>query len=325
MNRPELVRHLKRLADDGQIQLREREVATSAGGVILAHARISHQSAAVDGFGTATTRDAAIDKALWETVERQFFRFSRFSPADFKPHPPIRRLIGALTNAPGLRDLPNLGDHSVGCAVHSSKGRAAHAAVQELIERHTVLAAQLMSQPGLEINCGRIRWNGLNLAISHFCWHGPLRTFSVLSEITNEDDGRVLFSTGAGDTIEAACAKARIEALGHAENFELECLEVPDLRSSRAISDLKRWHMLNSSRKPFYRGAAPLTAPPKIDASLNRDRFWTMTATLGNDLYFARAYSPDTQNLFVGHWEPARIHPRLRHLWREKIEPPYAY
>lgn len=325
MNGHELVRHLKSLADDGQIQLRERVIPTSVGGMTLAHARIIHRNSAVDGFGVAATRDGAIDKALWEMTERRFFRFSDFSAADFKPLNPIRRLIGGMVATAGLPDLSNLGGHSVGCAVHATKGRAAEAAVLELIERHTILVAQLMSRPGFEIKCGSIRWNEINLTISHYCWQGPLRTFAVLSEIRHEGDGRVLYATGAGRSIEAACAKSLLEALGHAENFELESLDRPDLRETRTISDLKRWHMLNPARKPFYRAIAPVTAPPKIDDSLNQNRFWAMTAKLGNGLHFARAYSPDTQNLFVGHWEPARMHPRFRSLWREDMEPPYAY
>lgn len=325
MNRSELVRHLKDMADDGDVQLREREIATSGGGLVLAHARMTRQDAAVDGYGVAPARDDAIDKALWETVERSCFKFSRFAPEEFKPFRPFRRLIGALTGRHRLHDLKNLGEHSVGCAVHSTRGEAAKAAVHELIERHTVLAAQLMGEPGFKIDGGATRWNGMNLSISHYCWQGPLKTFSVLSEIIHMGDGRVLYSTGLGSTIAAACGKARLEALGHAENFELESRETPDLRLSRGISDLKRWHMLNSGRKAFYRGEKPLTKPPSIDAALNEDRFWTATATLGDGLYFARAYCPDTQNLFVGPWEPERIHPRFRHLWKEGIEPPYAY
>lgn len=325
MKGPDLVRHLKGLADDGQIQLRERKITTSVGGRTLAHARIIHRDSAVDGFGAAATRDGAIDKALWETAERLTFRFSNFSVSDFKPLNPIRRLIGKFVDTAGLPDLRNLGGHSVGCAVHATESRAVKAAVLELIERHTILTAQLMSHPGFEIKCGLIRWNEVDLAISHFCWQGPLRTYAVLSEIRNEGDGRVLYATGAGHSIEAACAKSLLEALGHAENFELESPDQPDLCEVRTISDLKHWHMLNSGRKPFYRPFEPVAVPPKIDDSLNQDRFWAMTDTLGKGLHFARAYSPDIQNLFVGHWEPTRIHPRFRHLWREGMEPPYAY
>lgn len=324
MNRPDLVRHLKGLADDGQIQLREKEVVTSEGGLTLAHARIAHHNAAVDGYGTAPTRDAAIDKALWETEERRIFRFSRFSPEDFKPFHPIRRMLGAFGGAEELRDLHNLGRHSVGCAVHGSKARAARAAVQELIERHTVLVAQLMAQPGFEVHCAPIRWNNMNLAITHYCWQGPLLTYCVLTEIRKEGDDRILFSTGAGDSVDAACAKALMEALGHAENFEFDASEPADLSSGK-ISELKRWHMQNFDRKAFYRASAPLTGPPRIDAALDRRQFWTATTTIGKGLHFARAYSHDTQNLFVGCWEPSRIHSRFAHLWKEGMEPPYAY
>lgn len=325
MNRPELVRYVKESSDDGQIQLREKELQVDAQRMTFAHARIARQGTTVDGYGIGPTRDHAIDTALCETIERLSFRFWRVSPQDFRAFSWFRRQIDAFTQNRELRDLHNLGNHSVGCAVGSSRRRSEVSAVTELIERHTVLVAQLMRKPGLRINQGDLRWNEKNISIGQHCWRGPLATFTVLSEIINKEDGRVLFSTGCGDTVASASAKSRLEALAMAENFDFVAPTPPDIQSSNSISDLKHWHMLNPSRTPFYRGDADLATPPDIDVSLGADQFWTATRQLKEGLFFARAYSPGIQNLFVGNWQPSRINQRFRHLWDAEMEPPYAY
>lgn len=325
MNRRDLARYVRELGGGEEIQLREAPVSTSTGTLALAHARISHGGRDVDGYGVADTKASALDKALWETVERYFFFFSRFTAEDFEPFSLVRRLAGRLIGRPRLASLENLGVYSVGCAVQSSRRRAAQAAVAELIERHTILAAQLKSVPGRLLRNERVVWNGMDVDVSCYAWQGPLKTMVVLNEMILAKDGSALFSSGAGDSVERARAKSWLEGLSLLENFLSAAGDSPELEGSRSIRDLMRWHKQNRGRDPFYRGARPSAGVPLVDAELSSRDFWVTVKALKPGLFFARAYSPNTQNLFVGHWGPKNVHPRFQRHLRENMEPPYAY
>lgn len=325
MNRRELVSYVKGIADRGIVQLREKVVETSEGSFVLAHAKISHQGLEISGFGLARTKDGAIDKALWETIERFNFKTSGFCSADFKPYGLWNRLLAGIVAGTSLRTLDNIGNHSVGCAVHASRTKAADAAVRELIERHTVLAAQLMALPGKRIHQAAFSWNERVVELTSYCWKGPLETYVVLEKIIHIKDGRALYSTGAGVTPESARVKAWLEGIALIENFESDKQDIPDLAIDGRIRDLKHWHMLNLKRKPFFDEGGEIGEIPELDASLRRRDFWVAVKVLGKSLYFARAYSPEIQNLFVGDWTPEKVHPRFRRYWKAGMEPPYAY
>lgn len=325
MNRRDLARYVRELGGGATIKLREAPISTSAGDFALAHALIMHEGRVVEGFGVEAAKEAALDKALWETVERYWFYFLRPGAENFEPFDRVRKLASRFTGRRHPVSLENLGAHSVGCAVHSSGRRAAAAAVSELIERHTILAAQLMSVPGRRLSAGRFIWRDKEVSTASYGWEGPLRTCVVLTEMVQVSDGRALFSCGAAGSLATAKAKAWVEALSLLENFEEPGDDRPDLEASRTIRDLMRWHRQNVGRKPFYRGGLETGSLPRIDAGLRSRDFWVTVKALQPGLFFARAYCAETQNLFVGYWKPSRVIPRLRCYLKEGMEPPYAY
>jgi hypothetical protein len=181
-----------------------------------------------------------------------------------------------------------------------------------------------MSTAGRKIRGERLVWSGREVDAASYAWEGPLKTLVVLSEWILAADGRAVFSCGAGRSVEEARGKAWFEGLSLLENFEGPDGERPDLDSSRGVRDLMRWHKLNIGRQPFYRGGRA-QAVPRVDAQLKAGDFWVAVSALKRGLFFARAYSSETQNLFVGPWRPAHVHPRLRTYLRDGMEPPYAY
>lgn len=323
MNRQDLLRRVRSLSADAALDLFEHSHDTPYGPVAAARVSVRARNRVIQGSGIDPHRETAIDKALCEIMERNAFFESAPRAADFRPAFPLSRF---LTGKPNRLDLlANLGTSSVGCAAHPDRRTAKANALQELVERHTLLVAQLTETPGTPREALTVdsRWGPVD--IRSFSWRGPLNTHCALAEAVNRLDGRTIFGSGAGKTPSMASEKAVQEAVLLLDNFESRPHHPLPLESCRTIDDIKQWHMNTPSSGRFYdRPPTPLH-PPEVDATLTRGDFWIWESCLGEGLYFCRAYSPETQNLFVGRWTREATHPRLRRYWRHGIAPPYAY
>lgn len=323
MNRRELAAAVRALSTDSAVTLSERTQETPSGPVFVANASIRTVKGATRGAGAARTRETAIDKALVEVVERLEFLDGDPRPEDFRPAFPVARLLGLRLGS--LPALENLGRSSVGCAAHPDRSAARRSAVAELLEKHTLLVAQLAGTPGTAAGAVALRTPWGPVTLRPFTWLGPLRTYCTLTELLDQNGGRALFASGAGRTAEASREKSFLEAVLLADNLRGDAEPAPELASCRTIDELKRWHMAHPAREPFYSRPPSPTAPPAVDADLGRADFWVASRRLPCGLFFCRAYSPEVQTLFVGPWVRENTHARFRNLWRDDLPPPYAY
>lgn len=323
MNRTDLVQQVRSLAADSQIDLHERAEATPRGTFFAARIVVNTANGVLAGSGVFHDRQTTVDKALCEILERHAFLASDPKAEDFRPAFPVARLLRAQSLS--LGGLDNLGKSSVGCAVHLSAGAARKNAILELTERHTLLVAQLTRCPGSPSGSFSFESTFGPVDFHQFAWLGPLDTFCTLTEVLDRRDGRVLFSSGAGSTMKEAGDKAFEEAISLLDNFASPMTTSLPIDSCKTIADLKLWHAGNPEGEPFYRRPPAPSLPPRIDHDLSKSDFWVAQRRLDNGLFFCRAYSPLTQNLFVGSWTREQTHPRLRHHWSDGIAPPYAY
>lgn len=252
--------------------------------------------------GQGKSKDEAAFKCLMEAIERFVVNESRVDSYSqygslIKWSLDSKELEVRFSNAKNW-----IGTSTNGVAVHTSKSKAKESAINELIERHTVLKALSQKISPLELGAG-------DELLKFYAWGGLLDRFIVMAK--GSLNGHKVYGFGCNTSLGTAKEKAhseispRLSILQRSSSADLKVM-------STNRNFLFHWYENSSEADSLIENAQQNM--PEIDIEIRKNDIWIGSYTLSQELselgiHVIKAVSPKMQNLFAGEWSVDKLNP----------------
>lgn len=258
----------------------------------------------INTWGVDESLDTASTKAVMELYERFVFLNSK-KPKTFTQLGILGKAVDASAFFEQHQDV--VGSTSSGYAAHISKKSAIDSALNELIERHVLLKAELLGIPPKQIAIKSRRFNGIEgLDVDSFYWTGPLGRSIVTSRFTIK--GLTFYGFGCGKKMEAAQEKSLLEAvprLYYILNKNADRIEDLPNENLHFYANLKSEESnMGKLLKSAILGSD--SKAPKVDTRLRKSDFYISLVTK-KPFPVVRAISKLVQPHFLGEWSKEKI------------------
>ncbi len=258
----------------------------------------------INTWGVDESLDTASTKAVMELYERFIFLNSKKSNT-LTQLGFFGKTVDAGTFFEQGQDL--ISTTSSGYAAHISKKYAVDAAINELIERHVLLKAELLGIPPKRIAMSSNRFKCIDeLKVDSFYWRGPLGRSIVTTRFTIK--GLTFYGFGCCKRIESALEKSLLEVvprLYYILNKNIDRIEdlpnenlhfYANLKSEESnMGKLLKLAILGSDSKA-----------PEVDTVLRKSDFF-ISLVAEKPFPVVRAVSELVQPHFLGEWSIDKI------------------
>ena len=258
----------------------------------------------ISTWGVDESLDTASTKAVMELYERFIFLNSKKSNT-FTQIGFFGKTVEASTFFEQGQDL--ISTSSSGYAAHTSMRCAVDSAIDELIERHVLLKAELLRIPPKRIETNSSRFSHIDgLSVDSFLWSGPLgRSIVVTRFVIN---GLTFYGFGCSEKMESAVEKSLLEAvprLYYILNKNVDRIEDLPNENIHFYANLKS----DASNMGKLLKLATLggdSKAPEVDTMLRKSDFF-ISLVAEKPFPVVRAISKLVQPHFLGEWSIDKI------------------
>lgn len=265
------------------------------------------QGSEINTWGVDESLDTASTKAVMELYERFVFLNVK--------RPKSYTRLGIFGTTVDISTYFEQGQNfisttSSGYAAHITKNCAVNSAINELIERHVLLKAELLGIPPKQIDNNSSRYGSIDgLSADSYLWSGPLGRSIVATRF--KVNSLTFFGFGCSEKIELAVEKSFLEAIPRLYYFlNKNVKNIEDLRNENVH--------LYANLKPEASNMGKLlrlaitengSKAPAVDTKLRNSDFYV--ALVENEPFpVVRAISKLLQPHFLGEWSKEKINPK---------------